>query len=46
MEAEYIAGALATDESIWLHRLLCEIGQDQLNPTVLKTDNQASILLA
>jgi hypothetical protein len=45
-EAEYIAGALATNESIWLRRLLCEVGQDQPNPTVLKTDNQASISLA
>jgi hypothetical protein len=26
--------------------LLSEIGQEQLNPTVLNTDNQASILLA
>jgi hypothetical protein len=45
-EAEYIAGALATNESIWLRWLLSEIGEKQLNPTVLNTDNQASILLA
>jgi hypothetical protein len=45
-EAEYIAGALAANESIWLRRLLSEIGQEQLNPTVLNTDNQASISLA
>jgi hypothetical protein len=45
MEAEYIAGALATNELIWLRRLLCKIGQDQPNPTVLKTNNQASISL-
>jgi hypothetical protein len=45
-EAEYIASALAANESIWLHRLLSEIGQEQLNPTVLNTDNQASISLA
>jgi hypothetical protein len=31
-EAKYIAGALATNESIWLRRLLSEIGQEQLNP--------------
>jgi hypothetical protein len=45
MEAKYIAGALAANKSIWLHRLLSEIGQEQLNPTVLNTDNQASISL-
>jgi hypothetical protein len=45
-EAEYIASTLATNESIWLHRLLCKIGQDQSNPIILNTNNQASILLA
>jgi hypothetical protein len=46
MGAEYIAGALAANESIWLHQLLSEIRQEQLNPTVLNTNNQASISLA
>ena len=45
-EAEYIAGALATNESIWLRRLLSEIEQTQSDPTILNTDNQASISLA
>jgi hypothetical protein len=45
-EAEYIAGALAANKSIWLHQLLSEIRQEQLNPTVLNTNNQASISLA
>ena len=45
-EAEYIAGALASNESIWLRRLLSELDQTQLNPTSLNTDNQASISLA
>jgi hypothetical protein len=43
---EHYTSTLATNESIWLCRLLCKIGQDQPNPTVLKTDNQASISLA
>jgi hypothetical protein len=43
---KHITSALAANKSIWLHRLLCKIGQDQPNPTILNTDNQASISLA
>jgi hypothetical protein len=44
-EAEYVARALTTNEAIWIHRLLSEIEQTQLNATNLLTDNQASISL-
>jgi hypothetical protein len=44
-EAEYAAGALTTNEAIWIHQLLSEIDQTQLNATNLLTDNQASISL-
>jgi hypothetical protein len=45
MEAEYVTGALTTNEAIWIRRLLSEIEQTQLNATNLLTDNQASISL-
>ena len=44
-EAEYVAGALATNEAIWLRRLLSEIDHTQPNVTEILTDNQASISL-
>jgi hypothetical protein len=44
-EAEYVARALTTNEAIWIHWLLSEIEQTQLNATNLLTDNQASISL-
>jgi hypothetical protein len=45
-EAEYVTRALTTNKAIWIHQLLCEIEQTQLNATDLLTDNQASISLA
>jgi hypothetical protein len=45
-EAEYITGALTTNEAIWLRRLLAEFEKTQCDVTELKTDNQASIALA
>ena len=45
MEAEYIAGAEATKDVIWLRSLLTELGVDQTGPTRLYCDNQAAIRL-
>ena len=45
-EAEYISGASATNEALWLRQLLSQVGQPQAGPTRLLTDNQASIALA
>jgi hypothetical protein len=44
-EAEYVIRALATNEAIWIHQLLSEIKQTQLNTTNPLTNNQASISL-
>jgi hypothetical protein len=44
-EAEYVAGALATNEAIWLRRLLAELGQPQHEPTILRIDNESAIKL-
>jgi hypothetical protein len=45
-EAEYISGALATKEAIWLRQLLSELGLNTLSPTVLCIDNQSTIAIA
>ena len=45
MEAEYIAGAEATKDIVWLRNLLQELGLPQPGPTHLFCDNQAAIRL-
>src|SRR6266403_3246899 len=45
-EAEYITGAHATKEAIWLRRLLTELGLEILTPTSLHIDNQSAIAIA
>ena len=42
-EAEYVALSLATQESIWLRRLLKSIGHGTVSPTVIHEDNQGAI---
>ena len=42
-EAEYMALSAAVQESIFLRRLLGEIGAEQKEPTVIHVDNQACI---
>jgi hypothetical protein len=44
-EAEYIAAAHAAKEAVWLRRLLTELGQPTLHPTLLHIDNQSAIAI-
>jgi len=44
-EAEYIALSSATQEAVWLRRLLTELGAS-VSPVVLMEDNQSAIALA
>lgn len=46
MEAEYVAGAEATKDVIWLRSLLRELGLNMDDATVLHVDNQSAIRLA
>ncbi|GJE99589.1 polyprotein [Phanerochaete sordida] len=46
MEAEYIALSHAAKEAVWLRHLLGELGVITDSPTILFTDNQASIAYA
>ena len=43
MEAEYMASSLATQEAMWLHTLLKELGFELEGLTTLNTDNQSAI---
>ena len=42
-EAEYMAACSATQEAIYLRRLLADLGFEQAGPTVLLEDNQGCI---
>ena len=45
-EAEYLAASAAAQQSLWLRRLLCDIGHRPETATPLKVDNNATILVA
>ncbi|KAJ7549261.1 hypothetical protein O6H91_07G046700 [Diphasiastrum complanatum] len=45
-EAEYKALSSATQEAVWLRKLLCEIGMKHVNPIVIFCDSQSGIQLA
>ncbi len=43
-ESEYVALSVATQEAVWMRRLLTDLGVCQKVPTALMEDNQARIL--
>ena len=45
-EAEYVALSQATQEAIWLRRLLCDLGCKADGPTLINEDNQGAIEIA
>ena len=45
-EAEYVALSAATQEAIWLRRLLTDVGESLEDPTVINEDNQGAIAMA
>ena len=42
----YVALSSATQETIWLRRLLDDIGAPQWNPTIIRDDDQEAIAIA
>ena len=45
-EAEYVALGSATQETIWLRRLMTDLRVSQVKPTVIREDNQGAIAMA
>ena len=45
-EAEYIALGSATQEAIWLRRLMTDLNINQAKPMVIREDNQGAIAMA
>ncbi|TFY50533.1 hypothetical protein EVG20_g11464 [Dentipellis fragilis] len=45
-EAEYIMGAHAAKEAIWLRGFLAELWQPRSGPTILLMDNQSAMVIA
>ena len=45
-EAEYVALSAATQEAVWLRRLLTDLQVTLSEPTVLMEDNQGAIAIA
>ncbi|EOY09250.1 Uncharacterized protein TCM_024658 [Theobroma cacao] len=45
-KAEYVAAASATNQALWLKKVLLDLKFEQINPTVLWLDNQSAIALA
>ena len=45
-EAEYVALSQATQEAIWIRRLLCDLGRKADGPTLINEDNQGAIEIA
>lgn len=45
-EAEYISMTRSSQQSLWMHNFMAEIGLEQSRPAILKVDNTSSIALA
>ena len=45
MEAEYVALSEARREATWLRNLYSELGFPPINPTIIKRDNDGSVVL-
>ena len=45
-EAEYIAAAGATNQALWLRKILCDLEQNDIEATVIKVDNKSAISMA
>lgn len=42
---EYVLAHLASNETVWLHSLMSNLGYSQRNPTIVYCDNQSAIRL-
>jgi hypothetical protein len=45
-EAEYIALSVAVCEAMWLHKLLTDLFDHEMDPTIIHCDNQSCVKLS
>jgi hypothetical protein len=45
-EAEYIALSVAVREAVWLHNLLTDLFDHEMDPTIIHYDNQSCVKLS
>ncbi|KAK5846698.1 hypothetical protein PVK06_002995 [Gossypium arboreum] len=45
-EAEYTAATAAVNKVIWLRKLLCDLNEEQTQPTEIRVDNQLAVAIA
>jgi hypothetical protein len=45
-EAEYIALSVAVREAVWLHKLLTDLFDHEMDPTIIHCDNQSCVKLS
>jgi hypothetical protein len=45
-EAEYIALSMAVREAVWLHKLLTDLFDHEMDPTTIHCDNQSCVKLS
>ncbi|KAG8499379.1 hypothetical protein CXB51_005983 [Gossypium anomalum] len=43
-KAEYIAATVAINQAKWLRKLLCDLNEEQIEPTKIRVDNQSARL--
>ena len=46
VEVEYMAASQASCEALWLHKLLVDLFDQEMRPTVIYCDNQSCIQLS
>jgi hypothetical protein len=45
-EAEYIALSVAVRKAVWLHKLLIDLFDHEMDPTIIHCDNQSCVKLS
>lgn len=45
-EAEYVAATTSACQAVWLRRILCDLGQEQVEATEIYCDNKSALMLA
>jgi hypothetical protein len=46
IEAEYIASSVAVHEAVWIRKLLIDVFDHEMDPTIIHYDNQSYVKLS